>query len=259
MATTSNSLLLISFSAVIGLIWGSFLNVVAVRFITGRSLTGRSSCTHCHRQLCWWELIPVVSWLILCGRCYGCRQSISLLYPLVECAMAFWVAAMVLLMPVRFWPMSFIFGSGLLVSMRTDLEHFLILTIVSLGLMPLGLGAAFFNLIPLALYDSIIGLAVGFGFFALIRALFFYLRGVEGLGWGDVELLGSIGAFTGPFGVWMTVMIASLLGLVYGVVRMLTQGSYNHALRIPFALFLGIGGAAAYLIDKQLLLYWLVC
>lgn len=119
----------------LGAIIGSFLNVVIVRLPRGGSLNEpkRSSCPHCHRTIPWWENIPILSWVFLRGRCSGCRQKISIQYPLIELATGLIFSSCYVFFP---WPLAIayiIFISLLLVAAVIDLQHWIIPNGITLG------------------------------------------------------------------------------------------------------------------------------
>jgi len=214
--------------------------------VHGISITGRSKCTHCNTQIKWFDLIPVVSWIALGGACRACKQKISPLYPGIELltAVTFWL--LVTLVPHAHLLAYGIFFSALIVTIRSDLETMLIPRAATLYLIPLGIICSALGLLPITLTDSLLGVAFGFTFLFIIARLFLWMYKREGLGQGDVELLACVGAFTGPIGVWATLLIGSLSGTLVGVIYLAFSGK-NRATPIPFGPFLA-GGALLYVL-----------
>jgi prepilin signal peptidase PulO-like enzyme (type II secretory pathway) len=109
------------------LCWGSFLNVVAYRILHKKSIVKpRSQCPHCNHSLAWLDLIPVLSWVYLKGRCRYCGQPISTLYPFIEILTTLVMTLLVIMAPTRYVPAYFILFSALIVTIRSDIETMLI-------------------------------------------------------------------------------------------------------------------------------------
>ncbi|MCX5922679.1 MAG: prepilin peptidase [Candidatus Dependentiae bacterium] len=235
------------------LCWGSFLNVVAYRLIhNGSLLRPRSYCPHCRRTLAWYDLIPVLSWLLLKGSCRYCKKSISFLYPLIELVTALSMTMLTIYVPWDYFLGYFIFFSALIVTIRTDLEFMLVSRFVSLFLVPLGILLSFFNLLPLSLCESALGALIGYGILAGIARTFFILTKKEGLGQGDVDLLAFIGSFTGIYGCWISLLIGSLAGSVIGITYM-AFFKPNKSFKIPFGPFLALGAMIFVLFGPSLM------
>lgn len=222
------------------LAWGSFLNVLARRLLNDTSLLTPSHCPSCKHQLAWFNLIPLISWFMLSGRCAYCKNSISWLYPFGE-------ALATISITLLFWqfpaPLAFcytIFVSALLITVQTDLQDLVIIRYFSLGLIPLGLAMSLLGLIPLLLTSSILGTCLGYIVLWFTGAGYQKIRKKDGLGDGDMELLAGIGAWTGWFGVWFTLTAAALMGVLVGPLIIMQRQSP----KIPFGPLLAI---AAYL------------
>jgi leader peptidase (prepilin peptidase) / N-methyltransferase len=138
----------------------------------------------------------------------------------------------------------FLFFSALIVTIRSDWETMLISRFMTLYLIPLALAAAFLGYLPLSPTESIVGACFGYGFLYSIDMLFYYIRGIRGIGEGDFELLAFVGACTGPLGLWFAVLCGSLLGLVGAVGIMVFHGSFDVQKKIPFGPFLSVGAIA---------------
>lgn len=202
-------------ACILGLVVGSFYNVCIHRGITGESVVNppRSKCPHCGHFLAWWENIPLISYLILRGRCHDCKAGISMRYPIVEALSG----AIALALALKFGPgakwAAYTAFSGLLIVLA-----FIDLATMFLPLYPMLIGAvAALACAPLfldiPLMDAGFAAAAGAGCFWAVRAAYKLLRGIEGLGEGDIWLMLLIGPLVGldqlPF-----VIVVSGLGLV---------------------------------------------
>ncbi len=246
-----------------GLCWGSFLNVIASRLVRGSKLfTLRSACSSCKKVIAWYDNIPLLSWLVLRARCRSCATPISWLYPFTELMTAVVLTATIyrtlhinLLMPffdiniayVMIMPhmlysavIHVLFMSALIAATRTDLEAMVIPQLFTVWLIPLGLAAAYFDLTCISLTHSALGALLGYGLLWVVAFAFKRATGKDGVGEGDMELLALIGSFLGPLGVWFSLMIGSLSGLVLGTVYLLLAKK-QRSTRIPFGPFLALG------------------
>lgn len=225
----------------IGLCIGSFLNVCIYRLPAGKSIVRpASACPACGASISWYDNIPLVSYIILKGRCRGCGAAISIRYPLVEllCGLFAWTSW------IRFGhPLSaliyFIFIAALLLITFIDIDHRIIPDIISLPGIPLGFLASFV-LPQLKWSDSLIGIAAGGGILLAVALGYQLVTGNDGMGVGDIKLLAMIGAFLGWKGVLFTVMASSLIGTFVGIVLMLRSGK-GMKMAIPFGPFLAVG------------------
>jgi len=234
--------MLILWLVILFLCWGSFLNVVAYRITYDKKFfTKRSACPSCGKTIPFYDLIPVLSWLILCGRCRFCQSAISILYPFIEILSA-------VLLTVLFYSVSsyaefgvyFLFLSALIVSVRTDIEEMVIPQIFTLWLIPVGILLSFFGLTRVSFLESVTGAIFGYGVLWLVAMLFRKLMKKEGLGVGDMELLGMIGSFLGLQAVWFSLFIGSLSGSLVGVAYLYFTKKDRYT-PIPFGPFLILG------------------
>jgi len=255
--------------AVLGLLVGSFLNVVAHRLPTGASVvTPASACPQCGHRLRPWENIPLLSFLLLRGRCRGCGQPIPWHYPATEAitGVATAVAASVagpgwMLLPALVW-------TWLLIALaRIDLDTQLLPNRLTYPLG--GLGLAFSSLalatpvllqgpgpaMPLPL-DALLGAAVGYGLLFLAAWGYYLTTGREGMGGGDLKLLGAMGAWIGPVAVPLALFLAAVLGSLMGGALMLLRGE-GRQLAIPFGPFLAAGGWALFF-WKDAIIRWYI-
>lgn len=236
--------LLLVWWAVMGLFVGSFLNAAIYRLPRedlSVSRPVRSICPNCKKQLAWFENIPLVSWLVQRGRCRGCAASISWRYPLVEALTSLlwlWVAWE---SGVEHWDLILarvLVVSGLIVATFVDFELFEIPDEVSIGGMVIAPVVSF--LVPSlhthsrlalelssggevdrtgALLASLIGVAVGYSVLWTVATVAERLYGREAMGLGDVKLLGAAGGFVGPVGALVTLVLASFVGAIVGVLN----------------------------------------
>ena len=241
------------YAAIIGSMLGSFLNVLIYRLPRGESIvTPRSHCTECGTPVRFYDNIPVISYLILQGRCRNCRAGISLQYPLVEagCA-ALAVAAYLNGESMALFIADTVFLILLLGIAVTDLRSYHIPDTFSLGGLVLGLAFSFLpgGVSPL---ESVIGLLVGGGSLYLVGLVGELLMRREAMGVGDVKMMAMIGAFTGWPGVLFTIFVGSIAGsLIFGWI--------NYVLKreklVPFGIFLALG-AGIYVFFGQWLIEW---
>jgi leader peptidase (prepilin peptidase) / N-methyltransferase len=242
--------------AIMGALIGSFLNVCIHRLPRGASIVWpASACPSCGRDLAWFENIPIVSYLVLGGRCRTCRKAISGRYPVIESltalmfAAAWWNYGPGVLLVSRL-----LFGCTLIVLFAIDLEHHLLPNVITLpGIV---VGFAFSLVTEPGWLDSLIGIVAGGGVLYAIAEVYFRVRHEEGLGMGDVKMLAMIGAFIGWKLMLVTLMMASLAGAVIGLLLIVTRrGGLKYAL--PFGTFLALGAALAATVGSSLLDWYL--
>ncbi len=238
--------LTLAFVFTFGAIIGSFLNVCIARLPDGRSVvTPPSHCPKCQTYLSWYENIPILSYLVLGGRCRTCKIRISPIYPAVEVLTgALAVALFLRLGPTLAFAGYFAFAAALVVITFIDLDHQIIPDVISLPGIVVGL--AFSLVSPLVTpLDAILGVLAGGGVLLSVAWLYKTFRGQEGMGGGDIKLLAMIGAFLGWQSIFVTLFVGSVIGSIIGVVVMLYEGA-DTKLAIPFGPFLA-GGALVYL------------
>lgn len=237
------------------LCWGSFLNFIAYRLIFHKSFfTAKSYCPHCKQSIAWYDLIPVVSWIILKAHCRQCKKTISWLYPFIELITAISCTLLFYQVSSAYFASYFFFFSALIVTIRTDLETMLISRFVSLYAVPIGFLCAYLHLLPISLYQSTLGAITGFLFLWLVAHLFYKITGKIGMGDGDPELLAFIGSFTGFFGWWTSLLLASLLGSLIGIP--LALYTKNRSLKLPFGPFLAFGALTFVLFQRYILAFF---
>lgn len=252
-------------AGVYGACWGSFLNVVVHRLPRELSLLRPGSrCPSCSTPIAWRDNVPVLSWLLLRGRCRACRKPVSPRYPLVEASVALLAAGLWLRWPGRpLWAGAAALAAGALLAVALiDWDTFLIPDELSLGLLVAGLLVSPANpyLDPgpwgewwRAPWWSLRGALIGFGLgWGLAAAGELWLK-KEAFGGGDVKLLAGIGAWTGGTGAYDALLLGSFLGAGYSVV-LLARGSLRRSDPIPFGPFLA--AAAAFNLFRLLPFGW---
>ena len=237
--------------AFFGLAVGSFLNVVIHRVPRGESVVSPGSrCPACGYKLRAIDNIPVISYAMLLGRCRQCRARISPRYPLVELATAvlfvlhYFVFGWTPLLAVRL-----VFAAAMVALFAIDLEHHLLPDVITLPGIGAGLAASLF--LPPGIRDSLIGILAGGGVLWLIGEAYYRYSGEEGMGGGDVKMLGMIGAFLGWQLVIVTLVFSSIAGSVVGILLIVTRrGGLKYAL--PYGTFLAIAALVASLAGAEI-------
>ena len=248
--------LIIGLVFMFGMCIGSFLNVCIYRLPSSMSILkpSRSFCPQCKSAIKFYDNIPVFSYIWLKGRCRNCKSSISLRYPLVELITGILAISILFLFGLTLEGLVyFIFISSLLVITFIDIDHKIIPDIITLPGIPIGLLTSFV-LPAMTFMSSLVGLLVGGGSLLLVACVYSLITHKEGMGGGDIKLLGMIGAFLGWKGVIFTIFAASLTGTLVGIIVMLQKGK-NLKFAIPFGPFLSIG-AMSYVFFGEKVIYW---
>jgi leader peptidase (prepilin peptidase)/N-methyltransferase len=215
----------------VGTVVGSFANVCIHRLPRGESVVApRSRCPACGRGIAFYDNVPIVSWLLLRGRCRRCGASISPRYPLIEAGVG-----MLFLLSALLWGPTPLAASAALLSaagvicVATDLESRVLPDEVTLGTMATGILLAGlrdvlarspqvpFHLVGSHVAESVLGAVFGALLLIGVRAAYHAVRAMEGLGLGDVKMIAMVGAFTGPVGALLTLFFASLAGSLVGI------------------------------------------
>jgi len=239
----------ITFIFLLGLTVGSFLNVVIYRLPLDQSVVRPGShCPHCKHPIRPWHNIPLLSYMLLRGKCADCKKPMSIRYPMVELLTGILFVTTAFRFGVQ--PILFIhdlpFVAALIAITFIDLEHRIIPDELSLGVLVLGLATSW--VIPeLGLVQSLLGAAVGFGIFYGFAWLYEWRTGRSGMGGGDIKLLAALGAYLGPQGVLVTILISSISGSLIGVLwAVLNKEKRLLGAAIPYGPFLVIGGLYSY-------------
>lgn len=229
-----------AWSFMFGAIVGSFLNVVIIRLPEGKSVVFPSSrCPSCRKEIRFYDNIPILSYFILLGRCRNCGARFSIRYPAVE----FLTACLSLALFWRFGLSAelvvfFLFCAAMVVVFWIDLDHMIIPDVISLNGLAVGMVAASAGLLEGMNWKLSVGGALMGGAILYFPAVIYEkIRGIEGLGGGDIKLLAMIGAFTGPFGVIFVLFLSSLAGTLFALFGMAVKGTRSTT-PIPFGPFL---------------------
>lgn len=250
------NVLIVGIIFMFGMCIGSFLNVCIYRLPSSMSIINpsRSICPQCNSAISFYDNIPVFSYLWLKGRCRHCKAPISLRYPLVELMTGIVAVDVLFIFGLTLaGVIYFIFISSLLVITFIDIDHKIIPDVITLPGIPIGLGASF--VLPAMTFKaSLLGLLAGGGSLWLIAWTYSLITRKEGMGGGDIKLLGMVGTFIGWKGVVFTIFVASVAGTCVGMIFMLIKGK-NLKFAIPFGPFLSIG-AMSYLFFGEKIMYW---
>jgi leader peptidase (prepilin peptidase)/N-methyltransferase len=218
---------------------GSFLGVLIRRLPAGQPIVlARSACASCGRNLAARDLVPVVSFLLLRGRCRTCHASIGVFHLAVELtavAVALW-AALTLTEPDWVWA-SCVLGWTLLALAWIDVEHMLLPDVLTLPLLLSGLGATLL-LDPQDIFDHALGAAVGYFVFRAVAVAYRAWRGRDGLGGGDAKLLAAAGAWLGWQALPAVVLEASLAGIAAALVARVLGRRIGPTTMLPFGPFI---------------------
>jgi leader peptidase (prepilin peptidase)/N-methyltransferase len=264
----------LALTLLLGLVIGSFLNVCIARLPHGESVVHpRSRCPRCRKAIRARDNIPVISYLLLGGRCRHCRAAISLRYPFVEALTA--VVSVLLCIKFGFtihWAIYFLFCSALIVLALIDADHRILPDPITVNGIWIGVVTSVLLIVPSpfaswlfrqagiesmdtrlqSLFGSMIGAAVGGGLLWAVAAAYLRFRGVEGMGFGDVKMMAMVGAFLGAPLALFTIMVGSLVGSVVGLALMQFAGK-SREYELPFGTFLGFAGIVAVLYGDALL------
>jgi leader peptidase (prepilin peptidase)/N-methyltransferase len=241
---------------VFGLVVGSFLNVCIHRLPRRESLNWPAShCTSCNRPLSWYENIPLASWLVLRGRCRTCRAPISIRYPVVEAITGVvFIAGYAIYGLTPLLAARLLFACAMIVLFAIDLRHQILPNVITVPGIVVGFVLSF--ALPPGWVSSLIGLLLGGGVLYAIAEAYYRLRGIEGLGMGDVKMLAMIGAFLGWPLMLLTLVLASFAGSIVGV-GLIVWGRCGMKLALPFGTFLAIGALVAAVAGEPILEWYL--
>jgi len=239
----------------VGAIIGSFLNVCIWRIPREESIVFPAShCPVCSHPIRFFDNIPIISWLILRGRCRDCGASITPRYPLVEALTA--VLAVLLYWKYGFslqFLCAFLFTAALIVITFIDIDYQIIPDVISLPGIPLCFLAAVF-VMGVPFLESLIGILVGGGILYVIAVGYEWITKREGMGGGDIKLLAMLGAFFGWKSLLFIVLCSSLTGAVVGMTAMVIQGQ-DMKYAVPFGPFLALGAVAYFFLGDAFLRY----
>jgi leader peptidase (prepilin peptidase)/N-methyltransferase len=230
-------------AGIVGMMFGSFLNVCILRWPRDESVVQpRSRCPGCGQPIAWYDNIPVLSWLFLRGRCRHCRAPISMQYPLVELGNGLVWA----FMAWRFGPTivalaGALFFTILLGITLTDAREYLIPDQFSLGGLVVGILLSLPGGFP-AIAAALIGAATGFAVLWMVGALGTRIFKEEAMGGGDIKMMAMVGAFVG----WQGVLLTIFLGALLGTLVFLPLSFFGRKRLVPFGVFLSAGAAVTW-------------
>ncbi|UCG39397.1 MAG: prepilin peptidase [bacterium] len=248
--------LLFAFAA--GAAMGSFANVLIHRLPAGRSIVSPGSrCPACDKAIRWYDNVPIVSYLLLRGRCRSCGGTISPRYPVVELITGLLFAGVL-------WRMGLQAGTAiialflwaLVVVTFIDLDHRIIPDVISLPGIVVGLAFSLLPGSPRPL-DSLLGAAIGAGFLFFVLVAYEKIMGDEGMGMGDVKLMAMIGAFLGWQALPVTILVSSLTGTLVGICYAVVKGEPVRKFPVPFGPFLALGAVVHIFFGLEMILWYL--
>ena len=270
-----------AFMAVLGAIIGSFLNVVIHRIPNQQSIVfPASKCPKCLTNIRAYDNIPVISYLILRGRCRACGAGISARYPAVEALTALLFAAVTWHDKLSFaLAFDLAFVASMVALIFIDAEHMILpnaitypgflFALLTRVLVPYLAGPAHFDDLPqlihffpslpiwlVSLIGALIGALAGGGSLWLMGFLWEKLRGIEAMGFGDVKMMLMVGAFLGWRLTILTILIGALTGSVVGIGVMFKRGDRNLQMMLPFGIFLGIGAIVSLLFGSPIIRWY---
>jgi len=262
---------------------GSFLNVVIHRVPNEESIVfPNSACPKCGKSIKPYDNIPILSWLILRGKCRNCNNTISPRYPAVEFLTA-------LLFTLVYWqigfsaflPVGLIFAATMIALIFIDAENMILPNVITYPLLvfallvrliyPLIFGASFFSdfkIFPLiylqeypvwfvSLFGAILGGLIGGGSLWLVGEVWKRLRGVDAMGLGDVKMMFGVGALLGWQLTLLSIFLGAFSGAIIGIFLISRQKDKDMQTQIPFGIFLGIGSIISLLFGEQLVKWYL--
>jgi leader peptidase (prepilin peptidase)/N-methyltransferase len=241
----------IAIAGVLGAVFGSFLNVCIVRFPKDESIfRPRSHCPRCGAPVAWYDNVPVLSWILLRGKCRRCREPISIQYPVVEVITgAIWAGA------AWYYGLSAtaltaaVFGTILLGIGITDARHYLIPDEYTIGGLALGLALSLRGG-PEGLLGAVIGAAAGFGILLAVAWLGEKAFKQEAMGGGDIKMMAMVGAFVGWKGVLLTIFGGALLGTLIFVPMTLILRQKR---LVPFGVFLAAAAGITFVVGDRVI------
>ena len=271
------------FATILGLIVGSFLNVVIYRLpimmenqwrtecleyfpelgqaneqsVFNLSVP-RSRCPHCQTQISAWENLPVISWLILKGQCRHCQTRISARYPLIEILTALLSLTIALTLPFNAWALALLGLTFALIALTfIDLDKMLLPDQITLPLMWAGIFVALMGWSTISVTESVIGTMAGYLCLWSVFWTFKLLTGKDGMGYGDFKLLAALGAWVGWQLLPLVVLLSSVIGAICGMILLKRQQLDNQT-PFSFGPYLALAGWIAALWGQDILDWYLI-
>src|SRR6188768_2274734 len=244
-------------SLLFGLAIGSFLNVCIARLPLEESVVHpRSRCPQCRKLIAWYDNFPVLSYVILGGKCRNCKKPISARYPGIELLTGVIGALLYLKFGLTFeWGVFLVFSAALVTLAFIDIDHRILPDPITLHGIWIGivvsvilatpsplvsniLAHAGYDLGPrwIALLGSLTGAIIGGGLLWIVGEAYFRIRGIEGMGFGDVKMMAMVGAFLGAPLALLTIMVGSVVGAVVGL-ALIRFGGKHRDYELPFGTF----------------------
>ena len=244
--------ILLGGTVVLGLCVGSFLNVCILRLPNDLSLlTPPSTCPRCNHPISWRDNVPLVSWLLLRGRCRYCRKPISVQYPIIELAVGLiWIGALARYGVTLHALAGALFGTILLGIAITDARHYLIPDEYTWGGLLLGLALSLGGGVP-GFLSAVLGAASEFALLFAVARVGQWAFKEEAMGGGDVKMMAMVGAFLGWKGVLLTVFLGALLGSLIFVPLSLKKKRL-----VPFGVFLALGAAVTFVFGDAIIVWY---
>jgi len=261
---------------------GSFLNVVIHRVPNEQSIVfPNSACPKCGESIKPYDNIPILSWLILRGKCRNCQASISARYPAVELLTALtFVLVYWQIGADPFLPAALVFVAAIIALIFIDSEHMILPNVITYPLFvfavivrvvyPMVFGASAFtdlavwpiSQLPawptwaLSLFGALLGALVGGGFLWLVGEAWKRFRGVDAMGLGDVKMMAAVGALLGWRLTLLSIFLGAFSGALIGGVLVMRQKDRDLQMQIPFGIFLGIGSIISMLFGERLISWY---
>jgi len=270
-----------AFFGAIGAIIGSFLNVVIHRIPLEQSIVfPNSACPKCKAAIKPYDNIPVISYLILRGRCRNCGVHISARYPAVEALTAILFIAVTWHDGLSFaLGFDLVFVASMIALIFIDAEHMILPNVITYPgvifalltriVLPYLAGPAHFDDLPqlmsamptlpvwlVSVIGAVIGALAGGGSLWLMGFMWEKLRGVEAMGFGDVKMMLMVGAFLGWRLTILTILLGAFTGSIGGILVMYRRGSRNMQMMLPFGIFLGIGSIVSLLFGSRIITWY---
>lgn len=269
------------FAFVLGACIGSFLNVVIYRVPNEISLLTSSACPNCKRSIKPYHNLPIFGWLMLGGKCAGCKAPIAWRYPAVELLTALlfclvlWVVGFTVYLPI-----ALAFTATMTALVFIDADHMILPNVITYPMFfivviirvvyPLVFAGSYFSdtahapfgqmawpAWAISLASALFGALIGGGLLWLVGAVWKALRGVDAMGLGDVKLLLGIGALLGWRLTLLTIFLGAFTGAIAGIVVVSKQKDKDMQTQIPFGIFLGIGSIASMLCGERMIEWYL--
>ena len=233
------------FVIILGGLWGSFANVCIYRMPLNKGVvSGRSYCPKCKNQITWKDNIPILSYLLLSGKCRKCKKPISSQYTIVEFLSILFFTIIYFLYGITLTTLLLmILSLSFIIIFFIDLKHFIIPNEITFSMMALGFIKSFdpnLNSIFPNYINSLIGGLLGYGIIWSIIYFYKQVRKKEGMGLGDAKLLSVIGFWFGWIAIPFVIFISSVVAL-FSVIPSLIKKSKNMSSQIPFGPFIIMG------------------